>query len=103
MGKERIKSSSELGLQVIPADPGVELVFTVSDGNFPGGIEEARTAYQYEVDSETKEIRILRSILGAATLFQVYQVAEGVRNENPDVIIPVAIVATLMFYIEIEI
>lgn len=96
--KESGLISAELGLQILPHQDGQEIIFTVSDGTFTD-LSAAENHYIQEIKSETKELRKLQALMTAATFLQAYQIIEGIRDENPGAILPIAIVAVLMVYV----
>ena len=89
---------SELGLQVLPQEEGVEIIFTASDGYF-SDLPAAEKYIADEIKTETKELRKLQTLMAATAALQAYQIVEGIREENPGVILPIAIVALLMVYV----
>ncbi len=97
-GKFDASRPSELGLQIVPQADGIEVVFTVSDGDF-ADLSEAKSYFEDEIDSETVELRKLQLLMGLAGLFQGYQIYNGIRDDNPGAILPIAVVAVLMFYV----
>jgi hypothetical protein len=100
MDKENSGQStrSELGLQVVPRNENLEIIFTASDGEF-SDLSTAEKHYMDEIKAETKELRKLQTLMTAAALVQAYQIVAGVRDENPGVILPIAAVAILMVYV----
>jgi hypothetical protein len=90
---------SNLGLQVITHEDGmIEPIFTVSDGVFED-LTKTEEFYKDLIDEQSKELKKLYSIMAFATAVQAYQIVEGIKDENPSVVLPIALVAILMVYI----